>query len=390
MGRPRSAGNKHNPPGFYLYPKRNAYIQMPGMPKVDLGTDDRTKALALYWEFRRTYDTEQAERQARELADKLKAAAMGGPILTVAAYAKTFRETHLPTLLKKNGRPLSDSTREDYERMLRNQVEEHEAFKTTAIAAVRVRPVREYLAQWITKPNYYNYMRALLSRMFQLAVDEGKLDANPADSIPNRAVAVREVYCPMDHYLAITAELEEWERRICDLVYLVSHNPCDVLALEDKAPDITYDTIDGVQCVVVTLARSKTHEGVQIYEPLGVAGGIEETLQWFRDWKKSQWHIPGSSIAVYPKNKRRYGGQGVSVEYLSRRVAEAVVAAGLDKGAYQLRDLRKKALTDEARIVGKETDKGAHKTERMKKRYVVGGIVRQVPNNLTVLRRAKI
>jgi hypothetical protein len=41
------------------------------------------------------------------------------------------------------------------------------------------------------------------------------------------------------------------------------------------------------------------------------------------------------------------------------------------KEEYQLRDLRKRRLTDEALTAGKATDKGAHSTEAMRNYYVL-------------------
>ncbi len=77
----------------------------------------------------------------------------------------------------------------------------------------------------------------------------------------------------------------------------------------------------------------------------------------------------------------------ISVAYLSRKFSEAVVAAGFSAGAYVLRDLRKKGLTDEARKASKATNKGGHKTKEMQEYYVVGGVPKRARNNLSVLRK---
>ena len=60
-----------------------------------------------------------------------------------------------------------------------------------------------------------------------------------------------------------------------------------------------------------------------------------------------------------------------------------------EQGRYTLRDLRKKGLTDEARIAGKATNKGGHKTEQMREYYVVGGLPQRARSNLAVLRSGR-
>lgn len=386
MGRPRQK-NKDLPPGLYCYAGRSCYIRMTeAMAPVPLGTQDRAEALAVYWEFRRLYDAQQQTAAAQALTERLQTAAKGGEPLTVAAYARAWREQHLPTLLTRHGRPLAAKTRADYARMLENQVEAHAPFQDLALAATRTRDVRQFLGRWIGNPNYYNYVKAVLSRLFQQAVDEGRLEANPVADVNRRAVKRRLVVCPMADYLAITAQLAEWEARACDLVYLVSHRPGDVLRLQDRAPGIRYEQREGRAVVVLAFTATKNDQAVEIYDDVGREGGIEQALQWFRDWKRQQ-DIAGAHLVVYPKTARRRDiGRPISRDYLSRRFAQAVVAAGFAKGAYQLRDLRKTGLDDEAQLAGEATKKGGHKTEQMRQYYVVSGLPQRVRNNLVVVR----
>lgn len=395
MGRPRSEGSRDLPPGLYLEGDRDARIKLKGMDKaVRLdGVRDRATALELYWEFRRMWDAELEEERTEALVAKLETAARsGGDVLTVAQYAKQWREERLPELLKKRGgKPLSDKTRADYGRILENKVETWDAFKQLPAAGLDVKHLRQYLRRWITNPNYYNYQTALLSRLCASMVDEGLLDRNPVADVVRQATRRREVLCPMPDYLKITEQLADWQARAADLVYLISHRPGDVLRLEDKPPGIRYEkrrrgnTVR--QVVIVTLQPTKNEQGIEIVDDVDAEGGIESVLQWFRDWKKAQGLI-SSHVVVFPREgfRRRDVGRPVSVGYLSRRLAEAVVAGGFPKGAYQLRDLRRTGLTEEAKRAGKATDKGAHKTEAMKQYYVVGGVPQRHRNTLTVLR----
>lgn len=381
MARPRDQ-QKDLPPGLYCYPGRSCYIQIGGMKPVNLGTQDRGEALAMYWGFRKLWDSERSAKRAEEIADSLRLAAKGSDVTTVADYARRWRGTHLPTLLKKNGKPISEKTRSDYARMLKSEVERHGPFLQLGIGLVRTKDVRQFLAHWIGSPAYYNYVKAVLSRMFAHAVDEGLLDANPLKDVARRAVARREVILPMADYLKVTGQLSEWEARACDLVYLISHRPGDVLRLRDEEPYVRY--ADGR--VTISFTATKNEQAVEIVDEVGSEGGIEAALAWFRQWKREQG-IASKAVVVYPKTARKRDiGKSVSRDYLSRRFAEAVVAAGFLAGTYTLRDLRKTGLTAEARIAGKATDKGGHKTEQMRQHYVVGGVPSRARNNLVVLR----
>ncbi len=386
VGRPRK-NNKDLPPGLYCYPGRNCYIRIGEMKPVDLGTRDRDAARAIYWEFKRSYDTEQTTLRAEEVATKLDAAAKGADIVTMVGYVETWRTTRLPGLLKKDGKPLSKKTRDDYDRMLQNQVAKHPPFQDLAVGDLTTKHCRQFLATWIGSPHFYNYMKSLLSRFLQDAVDEGLLDTNPIEQVNRRPVARREVYIPMDHYMAITAKLEEWQARACDLIYLVSHRPGDVLRLQDREPNVSYSTRRSRRVVALSFQATKNDQSMEIVDDVKRDGGIEATLAWFRQWKKTQ-AIASPHVVVYPTTSRRRSiGKPVSVGYLSKAFAAAIVAAGLEKGMYTLRDLRKKGLTDEARIAGKATNKGGHKTEAMREYYVVGGLPQRARNNLIVLRK---
>lgn len=389
MARPRKPGHRDLPPGLYLYKGRDAYIKMPGMRKALTldGVRDRETARGLYKRFMGKWQPTQAAPKAEKLLTKLDTVAAGGDVdLTVAGYAKTWREKHLPKLVKKDGNFIGDKTRADYESMLKHQVEKDESFKKLALANVRTKDVRRFLAKWISNPKYYNNFKSLLSRMFADAIAEAHLDENPVADVARRPVAKREVYISMEHYLEITKHLAEWEARACDLIYLISHRPGDVLRLKDQAPHVRYEKRRGRKVVIVSFTASKNDQAMEIVDHVDTEGGIETTLQWFREWKEKQDLRLVKHFICYPKTSRRRSiGKPISVDYLSRRFAEASARAGL-AGKYTPRDLRKKGLTDEARIAGKATNKGGHKTQLMREYYVVGGLPQRHKNQLTVLR----
>lgn len=390
MGRPRNEGSKDLPPGLFLYPGRDAYIKLGDMKPLTIkGVRTRAEALPLYWEFRRIYDAERSAKNTEALFAQIVTAAKGGDVTTVAAYAKNWREKHLPILLARSGEPLSKKTRVDYASIVRAQVEEHDVFKTLAISGARTKHLRAFLAQWIGSPHFYNYALSVSSRFFQQAVDEGLLEDNPAANVNRRPTPKRKVVVPMDHYLAITKKLEEWEARACDLIYLASHRPGDVLRLEDRPPSVRYELRRGRKVVVLGLKATKNKEAIDIYDDVEKNGGIEATLQWFREWKARQNFVGIHHVVVYPRYgspMRRVIGRPLSVKYLSGRFRWATAQCGL-KGKYQLRDLRKTGLNDEARKAGKATNKGAHKTQEMREYYVVDVIPQRARSTLAVLRR---
>lgn len=383
MGRPRKAGNKDKFPYLYVDSRDGGYyVRHPVTGRsARLGTKDKTRAHELYRVTTVTWEDEVLRAQAARIADRIRGAAVTNNAMTVCAYAAAFREK-LPQLRKRDGNNLSAKTISDYARMLA-RVEKHDGFNIQIMDA-SVEICRQFLAAWrLGNPPYHNYMKALLARMFQSAVDEGLARSNPIDAVKKTPVPKRLVLIGDGPYVSITEKLQAWEARACDLLFLISHRPSDVLALTDK--NISYYDRRGVRYVQITFTPSKNNQPMEIYEP--VDGAIEETLQWFVNWKREQG-IVSQYIVVYPRSSRKRSiGKPLTTSYLSRKFTAAVVAAGFPRGAYKLRDLRKKGLNDEAVMAGRPTEKGGHKTEQMKSHYVVTAIPKRARNHLKGLRR---
>lgn len=381
MGRPRKEGNKDLLP--YLYVDRDGYyyVRHPATGvRAYLGTKDRAKAKELYRSATLSWEDEVLRAQAEKIANRIRGATNSTKSVTTSGYAATFR-SRLPYIRKRNGNLLSAKTIADYSRML-TRVEKHEPFLAPLID-VGVDVCRQFLSPWrLSKPHYHNYMKALLARMFQAAVDDGLIRQSPMDDVNKTPTPTRDIYIKDAPYVAITEHMEEWEARACDLLYFVSHRPSDVLALTDA--NISYYEQRSTRWVQLTFTAAKNDQPMEIFD---LADGVlEETLQWFRDWKRSQGII-SPYFVVYPTTSRRRSiGKPVSTEYLSRRFAAAVVLAGYAKGAYQLRDVRKKGLNDEAILAGKPTEKGGHNTEQMKRHYVTSRLPKRVRNRLRGLR----
>lgn len=370
MGRPRKPGNKDLPSGLHRDFAGRFYVVHPlSLRKASLGTKDKPMALAIFRRVQTEWESEVTDIRAERRAKRIKNVKFSSiPIFT--DYCDTFRSKKLPALAKKKGKPLSEKTRGDYARMLRNQVEKS-AVLAVPITEVTPTLLRKYLSSWLDNPSHYNYQKAVLSRVMQSAIDDGLIETNPITSIVSRAVAERTVYISDDDYKAITGKLETWQARACDLLYMVSHRPNDVLSLREN------QVIDNEICF--TAKKNDVDMAIEMNDDL--AG----TVEWFKKWK-ADLNIVSPHLVVYPTTSRRRSiGKPVSVGYLSRKFAEAVVAAGFAPGTYALRDIRPKGLTDEFRIAG-DSDKGGHLTDIMKRRYRRIRLPMRAKNNLRKIR----
>ena len=107
---------------------------------------------------------------------------------------------------------------------------------------------------------------------------------------------------------------------------------------------------------------------------------INYHVTWFKKYKKTNG-IDSPYLIVHPlEADRKLGGKPITAILLYRYVKKAMKAAGLT--VYTLRDLRSKALTDEAQNTGAATNKGAHKTIQMRQYYVKKDIPVKVKSTL--------
>jgi hypothetical protein len=369
MSRPRKPGNKDLPSGLHRDHAGRFYVVHPvSLRKAFLGTKDKHAALTFFRHVQTDWGSEAAEAKAEKIASRVKNVKLStNPTLT--DYCASFRKEKLPTLTKKNGKPLSKKTRDDYGRMLKNQVE-NSALLVIPVANVKPSLLRKYLASWLDAPSHYNYQKAVLSRVMHSAIDDGLIETNPVSAIVNRPVTARTVYMSDDHYISITGNLEAWQAKACDLLYMISHRPSDVLLLKE-------DQI--VNNEVRFTARKNDVDMV-----IEMNTDLAEIVGWFKKWK-TELKITSPYLIVYPPYSRRSSiGKPISVGYLSRKFAAAVIAAGLEPGTYALRDIRPKGLTDEYLIAG-DSDKGGHLTDAMKRRYRRVRLPMRAKNNLRTI-----
>lgn len=382
MNRPRKPSRKDLPRWFRARskPKRGYYLEHPLTREcASLGVD-KDEALELYWalvpEIEAQVRAARDGRRAGKLANLLEAKPKSDRE-TLRAFLERWRTKVLPTLTRRGSTgALKPKTRDDYDRMLRRQIE---PLAATLIELQRLdaQSVRAMLSPWLSMPHQYNYLRAVLTRALQYAVDEGTLPANPMRSIEARAKAKRTTYITDTEYVAITGHIEqEYARRACDLLYLLGTRVSDGLGLT------TANLVQQQGMWCVAFSASKTGEEQELISNQA----LHDELEWWRAWR--QQHAPLSKhLIVHPRDAdRRLIGRPIGSEWLSRTWHAAAVKAGYPD--YTLRDLRPKSITDES-LKGNTDNKGGH-TEAMRRHYTRVRLPTRANVTVELPKRAKL
>lgn len=333
---------------------------------MSLETKDKDEALKLHGILMGKF-TPTIEAKAHALH--------AGPLLSDIAHE--YRLHQLPNSATKYGVPLDLRTLKTYENYLKN-FSFAPQFRVPVVVFGHPdegpRIVREYLAHWINFPKTYNYRLSCLSRLFEYAIEKGIIQRNPTTVIKRRVPKERSVYMTDEHYLAITNKLAEIHHevyaRVCDWLYLMSGRPSNMLDIQEEQildDGIHYYATKNKQSVVVE------HDT-----------DLDELIDWFQSYKRAEG-ITSPYLIVHPMSaKRGLAGRPITVERLYRYFVDAMEKAHLS--GYTLRDLRPKALTDEAEIAGCATNKGVHVTEHMRRHYVKKRLDVRIKNNLKRVR----
>jgi len=374
MSRPRKKGNKNLPDGLYRPSGKGCWRMIhPITGKIrSLKPKDPIEALQLFREITLRKPETSDSRRETVVSTFLSSER------TLADLAKEYRETRLEKAVTRKGKPIGDNTRRTYKNYLLN-IEKAPDLRV-AVEIFRdpdrgLSILRAHLKRWLDHPKTYNYRLSCLSRVFSYAVEIGLLPRNPCGDIERKPSADRDVYMSDEHYSAITAKLgemfDEVYVRACDWIYLISGRPSDML--EIKESDITEDAVQYYAGKNQQLVHVKRDDE------------IDYLIDWFQTFKK-QRGIDSQYLIVHPLNaSRNLGGKPITREMLYRYLKKAMIAAQLP--TYTLRDLRPKALTDEAANAGMPTNKGAHRTEQMRKHYVKKMIPVEVTNTLKRIKR---
>ncbi len=427
MSRPRKKGNRGLPEGLYppARPGWSYRIRHPGTGVIlSIGAFTEAEARQLHAVVYPKLLTEAMAAQAANLVQRLRVA--GGQVaITLDQYIRGFRREVLPELKRKGGtKPLAESTRSDYDTALRLAEEDPVLqLPLSEFAHPELGPMllRQHLATSKDNPSWRNTRRDALARLFGYAVEiDGVLSRNPCDLIKALPTPERDVYIEHPHLNAIMSKLEfmsEVYSKVIDFAYIVSARVDDVLSLTETHTNETGDFVEFINTKTGQLLRIEKDE----------EGHLSRLIEWFRRFKRKQGVISpylvvhpvlprkkgapdwltvekaetmsGNAIAktlgisetAWRKRLKRHDlaealamgaarsfatnrslrGQRITVDQLRDRWNAARAAAGLDEYGYRLRDIRATALTDEAAAAGgTPTNKGGHRTEAMRWRYV--------------------
>ena len=393
-------------PGLHVFPDGRFYVIHPTTArKASLKTRDKMTALKLYALLSAKWQPEKVNAVSNSVLMKLNNLEIPrsvGDDINFRDYAQKWREnvlgfkvdaagavTLLPTkVTKPNGKAIEPRTQRDYGRQCR-QLELSEESTFPLSDKQLLRKTRKLMAAWADKPTHYNHLLAVISHIYRFAIIEGIISANPAREIDPMGTAKREVYINDADYVAITAAMikhqhhgqvrdGEWRARICDLLYMLSSRPVDVFKIEEKK-NLRLDLGEFGE---IHFGHGKT----KVDQIIAMNADMREVVDWFIAYKRRN-RIFNQALLCYPPYMGTNAGQTVTHRAMQKYWAEAVVDAGFAKGQYQLRDLRKKGLTDEFVSQG-ENDKGGHLTQGMADYYRLIKPPKRAQNTLVDLRKA--
>lgn len=368
MGRPRICGNRDLPAGLYAPCGYGCWrMKNPITNKlVSLQTKDKAEAIALYWQIK------------KELKDDIETGIINtfkfekSDTLTTDLMA-TFRTDFLPNLISKKGKKLSDSQVGIDTGYLKN-FESLDIFKVPLQVFGHIDngplTVRQYLSEYLHMPSTYNLRKGTLSKFFEYCIDLGLLQHNPCRAIKNKMKPKGTTYITDEHFSLLRGSLIEMYGevygRALDWIYLISARVNDCLVFKESQitdNELTYHDTKNDQEVIMKIDKP-----------------LRELIEWFREYKKRE-RIISDYLIVHPFMAHRLlSGRNIDGDRLYRYFVKARQA--LDLNQYSLDHIRPKALTDEAFINQKATNKGAHVTESMRRLYVKRALPVRVTNTI--------
>lgn len=214
--------------------------------------------------------------------------------------------------------------------------------------------VKQYLRyRGKTAPVRANREKALLSAIWNFAREAGytKL-ANPCAGVKGFKESGRGVYIEDDMFQKVYAEADQPLRDAMDLFYLTAQRVTDTLTMDER--QIRNDHIE------VTQAKTGAKRRIAI------TGELKALLDRMAA-RKAGYKVRSTRLVVLEN------GQPMTYSTLRSRFDLAREKAGIEKAAFQLRDLRAKAGTDKAESSGdilKARDQLGHTTVVMTEAYI--------------------
>lgn len=219
--------------------------------------------------------------------------------------------------------------------------------------SIQPQHVRQYLSWRKSAPVRANREKALLSHIWNYARDVGYTAlANPCMGIKGNKETGRDVYVEDELFNLVYQKAEVGLKDAMDLAYLTGQRVTDTRLLDER------DIRNGE--IWITQGKTKVKRRIGIVGELALL--IERIMA-----RKSTYKVRPTQLIVAED------GRGMTAAMLRNRFDQAREAAGIEKSAFQFRDLRAKAGTDKAESTGdivKARDQLGHTTVVMTEKYV--------------------
>lgn len=280
MSRARNKSNKDLPANLYRNTGQSWRYRHPVTGKFHAMGTDKAKAV-------------QAARKLNTLLledDDLISKVAG----TVASF-KEFCEQYLAEKRRKDGRPISDITRNTYQIHL-NRIYKHWADRT--IDSITLKMVNDYL-DGLTASNSKS-ARSLLCNIFDVAVSKGLCPDNPARITLTRYVKKQRKRHTLEGLNIIRAHAPLWLQNAIDLAMLTTQRRTDIVSLRWS------DIYDGYIHVAQQKTTDDPLDDFEIMEGAGyVRIKIDEELRKVLDRCKSDGVLSPFVIHQVPRRKTK-------------------------------------------------------------------------------------
>ncbi|WP_372438208.1 tyrosine recombinase XerC [Pseudomonas chlororaphis subsp. aureofaciens] len=222
------------------------------------------------------------------------------------------------------------------------------------LEAIEPQHVVQYLRQrGKTAPVRANREKALLSAIWNFARSSGYTAlANPCAGVKGHKEFGRDNYIEDDMFALVYEHADQPLRDALDLFYLTGQRIADTLKMDER------DIRDNQLAVQQGKTRAKRR--------IEITGELEVVID--RIMARKATHKIRTSRLIVMDN-----GQPMTSSMLRGRFDAAREAAGVEKGAFQMRDLRAKAGTDKAESSGdilQARDQLGHTTVVMTENYI--------------------
>lgn len=221
------------------------------------------------------------------------------------------------------------------------------------LETIQPQHVRQYLRWRSSAPVRANREKALLSSVWNFARDTGYTAlANPCAGIKGNKETGRDVYVEDSLFQKVYEAADVGLRDAMDLAYLTGQRVNDTRIMDER------DVRDGQ--IWVLQGKTKAKRRIEII------GELKQLID--RIMARKAGHKVRSTRLIVTED-----GTPMSVAMLRARFDLAREAAGVEKSAFQLRDLRAKAGTDKAESSGdilQARDQLGHTTVVMTEQYI--------------------